>query len=228
MASITIQNYTLHIVEASEVVWTNRLRTSLPSLYVEINSTDLKPMRTRVVRKTATPAWNEKIPLSAKSSSIISLALKRKNPFTADSALGSFDIELGALRDRCGNDDNTVIELRKREDGANGTIACLLTIKLDANDTAQLGALAVANARQDVELNHISTPIATYGTAQDAVDAVGASGSAFAQSLGCIVAKINVIVEVVDKTARLHPYANLAWQAASSLYKVHVSIKHCP
>jgi len=220
MASITIQNYTLHIVEASDVVWTNRLRKSLPSLYVEITSIDLKPMRTRVVKKTATPAWNEKIPLSAKSSSIISLALKRKNPFTADSARGSFDIELGALRDRCGNDDNTVIELRKREDGANGTIACLLTVKLDANDTAQLGALAVTNARQDVELNHISTPIATYGTAQDAVDAVGASGitdSAFAQSLGHIVAKINIIVEVVDKTARLHPYANLAWQAASSL-----------
>jgi hypothetical protein len=159
---------------------------------------------------------------SAKSSSIISLALKRKNRFTADSALGSFDIELGALRDRCGNDDSksseylfdvdtyspidTVIELRKREDGANGTIACLLTVKLDANDTAQLGALAVANARQDVELNQIGTLIATYGTAQDAVDAVGASGitdSAFAQSLGRIVAKINVIVEVVDKTARV-------------------------
>jgi hypothetical protein len=159
---------------------------------------------------------------SAKSSSVISLALKRKNRFTADSALGSFDIELGALRDRCGNDDSksseslfevdpysptdTVIELRKHEDGANGTIACLLTVKLDANDAAQLGALAVANARQDVELNHIGTPIATYGTAQDAMDAVGASGiidSAFAQSLGRIVAKINVIVEIVDKTARV-------------------------
>ena len=126
------------------------------------------------------------------------------------------------MRDRCGNDDSkssgylfevdtysptdTVIELRKREDGANSTIACLLTVKLDANDTAQLGVLAVANARQDVELNHIGAPIATYGTAQDAVDAVGASGitdSAFAQSLGHIVAKINIIVEVVDKTARV-------------------------
>jgi len=141
---------------------------------------------------------------SAKSSSVISLDLKRKNPFTTDSALGSFDIELGALRDRCGNDDSksseylfevdtyspidTVIELRKREDGANGTITCLLTVKLDANDTAQLGALAVANARQDVQLNHIGTPI---------------TDSAFAQSLGRIVAKINVVVVVVDKTARV-------------------------
>jgi hypothetical protein len=136
--------------------------------------------------------------------------------------LGILDIELGVLLGRCGNNESesshsylkvdayrttdTVIELRKVEDGANGAITGLLTIKLEAGDAAQLGAVAVANARQDIELSNVGAPIGGYSTVHDAADAVTASGitdSNFAKSLGSVVMKINIIVEVIDKTAKV-------------------------
>lgn len=133
--------------------------------------------------------------------------------------MGSFEIDVSALRTRCGNDESkpseslpqggadiradTVLELRKITDG---TMACLLTVKLEANNAAQLAAVAAASARQDIEQSYIGAPISGYTAVQGAVVAIAASDikdSIFAKSLGGIIAKINVIVEVVDKTAKV-------------------------
>ena len=132
-----------------------------------------------------------------------------------------------------------------------------ITVHLVATIMAQTGELAASNARRDVEGSDI---LKSVDAAQSApMQAVGAvanidlNSNNFLKSLKSILSKLDVFVQIVDKTSKvsffqavrmqelvmivrwqIHPFASFAWQVTCSLYNVCViyhptlcALSHC-
>ena len=95
---------------------------------------------------------------------------------------------------------DTVIDLHK-SDGAGATVtAARLTVRVQRVDATEFGSHAVAEARNDVEARipaRQPNPTEVIGQVDKAVH------SSFAASLFKVIESLQIVVEVLDKTAKV-------------------------
>ena len=78
--------------------------------------------------------------------------------------------------------EDAKLELVSKGGGANQATRGFITIRLSTGDVAQMGALALSNARQDVEHRRIMQPDAA--TQPQPVQSTGAAGRGFRGAAG--------------------------------------------
>jgi hypothetical protein len=142
-----------------------------------------------------------------------------------DPSVGSIDIALNQLLDKCENNKRTFhtpffllavifmyradakLELVSKGGGANHSSRGFITIRLSTGSVAQMGALALSNARQDIEHRRIMQPGAAIQPRS--VQPTGAPGGDssqpkdFATALGNVVSKLDQFVNIMDRTSKV-------------------------
>ncbi|KIM82890.1 hypothetical protein PILCRDRAFT_7772 [Piloderma croceum F 1598] len=223
----TSKAYILSVSSVDQIEWPKKLfRNKPPNLYVEVRLGQ-SVQRTRVIERSMTPTWNEELPLqgSATDSSMLFLSVKHhtSKPLIKDPYVGSSEIVLDRLLEMCENNQHATLELRSKDGKVGYTRKGFITVRLSTAELTQAGEIARANAREDIEHGGISKSAgaADSGAVQGMNDAVGAvqEPGALETALWSVVSKLDIFVNIIDKTSDVHPYANFAWQLTSSLYK---------
>jgi len=107
MATSNEQTYSLYIGSADIPPWPAcSLSDESPGIYVEIRVEESGVQSTKAVKRITSPSWNEEFQFVGYLSSIISLSIKQSSPepLTQDLCIGSMDVVLGVLLDRCIDD----------------------------------------------------------------------------------------------------------------------------
>jgi hypothetical protein len=109
------------------------------------------------------------------------------------------------------------LELVSKGGGANNPSRGFITVRLSTGDVSQMGALALSNARQDIEHRGIMQPGAAIQP--QPVQPTGAPGGSssqpkdFSTALGNVVLKLDLFVKIMDRTSRVsaqEPYTYAA------------------
>ncbi|KAJ7791472.1 hypothetical protein B0H14DRAFT_3500386 [Mycena olivaceomarginata] len=107
---------------------------------------------------------------------------------------------------------NAVIELKAKSSNAT---AALLTVRLNVSSISQAASDAAVNVQTKIQ-NMATGPI---GDSSGYTVDVLSEQSKLLESLETVLARIDVLVKIGDKLAKIHPYANLAWQTITAVYK---------
>jgi hypothetical protein len=98
---------------------------------------------------------------------------------------------------------DATLELRKADNRSRG----IITVRLDSTDTSAAGAIAVGNAMRDVVLGGVDHSAAALDSSAlqvlDGGAAAVGSATNFLQSLSNVVSKLDLFVQIVDKTAKV-------------------------
>ncbi|KAJ7744051.1 hypothetical protein DFH07DRAFT_777207 [Mycena maculata] len=216
--------YSLCVLSAEDIVWKpGPLRSKTPNLYVAVHQ-DGHVQRTVTIKHELAPKWDHllkisyMLPSSSKSETSIRLFHDSSLP-GRDLWLGVVDINGVAWAKLCGSEQNTILLDFKGVDGdSKGKPIGKLSLRLlRETDTA---ATALEMAQRDVAK---VAPGATSSTLIKAPGLVAKSASVakdFDPALWTtIIAKLEPIVELGDKIAAIHPYANMAWKILTSVYQ---------
>jgi hypothetical protein len=139
---------------------------------------------------------------------------------------------------------DATLELKSMERKRNDKTMGFITVQLIADNITQTGLMAVSNARQDVDKSDIVKSAGAMNSKPMQAVQVGInadqSQSNILNGLKAVVSKLNVFVQIVDKSSKVsrqrrrlgllvltvgsqvHPYASFAWQVMSSLYRVYL------
>ena len=99
---------------------------------------------------------------------------------------------------------DATLELRSKESSLDNSKKGLITIRLSTSDPVQTGALAVSNARQDIERSGILKLAANANSehAQVLGAAIDTTGR-LATALAIILSKLDVFIDIIDKTSKV-------------------------
>jgi hypothetical protein len=132
----------------------------------------------------------------------------------------------------------TTLELHSTD---GKSITGLLTVQISTSNSTRGTDVAISNIRDDISLSGIGTSsgIGDFVMATSTVIVnVVEHPPTIPKILSNVVSKLHVFVQIVDKVSKVrsltpfssslylnrcfqvHPYASLAWQVMSSLYKV--------
>jgi hypothetical protein len=151
--------------------------------------------------------------------SVLSLRLKLSRRWLDTVLLGSVDIRTGELLDRCKNNQSELVArtvaLSRDLTFATGTTLTVsdeqgqeagsLVVQL-LDITAQAPQIAIDGASHDIELG-LLTSSTIPGLVQNTIDSAPELldlGGGVANSLKMVVEKTKTVVDVVDKTAKVH------------------------
>ncbi|KAF8169598.1 hypothetical protein K438DRAFT_2024647 [Mycena galopus ATCC 62051] len=214
--------YKLLVQSAEGVLWKpGPLRQKRPNLCVAVYKDDLEVHRTRA-RRGLEPHWDDLSMISAdSSSSTISLRLWHDSALLGrDVCLGSVDLSFTELLEMCtiNNNENVVsLPLKGIHEASNakptGTIFVCLTRKADVRS-----AVAEQAQRDAAKIKPEATSSVILKTGDIITDSPSSSDT-LQTALGTLMNKIKVLVDLGDKIAIIHPYANIAWTVLTSVYK---------
>ncbi|KAK7685640.1 hypothetical protein QCA50_010984 [Cerrena zonata] len=164
-----------------------------------------------------TPQWNEStFPLNVEDiSQSLRFSLWRCVSFFPDSLFGMVSVKIEDLISQSVDMVEgipLVLKTPKNAKHVTTTLTIWISVKKsDAKDNAEaaLGLVQVAVDDSDIKRPGLETA--------DHASAVLNSIASLSKSLGTVV---GVIVDKMGDLAELHPYANIAWKACSSLYDV--------
>jgi hypothetical protein len=117
------------------------------------------------------------------------------------------DVKIGALLRLCENGQDATLELKPTSGEADNRSCGSIAVRLDAIDVSTAGAMAVGNAMQDTELAGVDHSAAALdSTALQVLDggvALVPKTTDFLNSLGNVMSKLDLFVQIVDKTAKV-------------------------
>ncbi|KAJ7078237.1 hypothetical protein C8R44DRAFT_738410 [Mycena epipterygia] len=226
------QSYSLTVQSLDGFSWKPGFLQKEPKLYMEIDLDGKRMYRTHSINGESVPKWNDVRVLtpwleklrSADQwlSSRLSLRLYHKTWFISkDECLASVDIELGALRERCGTlgTSEKTVELELTKKDAKVKYAGTLSVCLAAISIVESGKIEVTSAQKDVEVLGKSPVVSGVMGAADTIANVQSKAGDIESSLSILISKINIIVSLGDNLAQIHPYANVAWKVLTSVYQ---------
>ncbi|KAJ7144094.1 WD40 repeat-like protein [Mycena epipterygia] len=167
-----------------------------PRLYVAIHQAGVGVQRTSVIKGELSPQWDHLSKISSDSPfSTISLKLFHNSslPFVRDTCLGAADTTIDALLKLCGTGDPKVAKLELQDVArlSKGRPVGTIYVRLLSDDAAAEMA--------------IEQSVSTANNLEAALDS--------------ITSKLEIIVNIGDDLAAIHPYANVAWKVLTSVYQ---------
>ncbi|KAJ7035242.1 hypothetical protein C8F04DRAFT_1182409 [Mycena alexandri] len=190
----------------------------LRSLYVAIDVDATRVHRTHP-KKKAEDIWNE---LATLPSSIITLQLFSDPALRKDRCLAKKEIELAVLLEMCGLPGETkgmqyiAVALDHTRKTAAATPEPVLVVCMTALGRFQAGDIVIANATEDVAALQ---GLDTRSQGLEVMDRA-AQSSGLLYALGTLVSRVEVVVKIGAEIAKIHPYANAAWQVLTAVHNV--------
>ncbi|KAJ7660651.1 hypothetical protein DFH06DRAFT_1325917 [Mycena polygramma] len=203
-------SYALRIHSCEEVVWSRR---KAPNLYVVVYQDGRAVHRTNAVKRNRTPEWNDLCNLS--SDSPITLRLWHDYLLRCrDICLGAVDTEISALLNPASSDTEYIRLPLTSEDRGSGKHTGTVLVCLVRNGAA--ASIAIEQSKQNIgQLAHVSALIEAAGMVDSSQPAV----QTFEAGLGIIITKLDMIIQIGNEVAKIHPYANMAWKVLTSVYQ---------
>ncbi|KAK7683553.1 hypothetical protein QCA50_013388 [Cerrena zonata] len=226
---------TLHLAvtvhHASEVKWKPRIGRQLPNLYVELacGGSD-NYLRTKEIHRNIAPQWEETIPLRADDgdlAKVLNFRLKHNTSLPIkDPIVGVVEVEIETLLSQCDEHEEIgKVALALKDPSGKAPYASPGTIWVSAKNVGAVDSvrLAIQNAEGAIDTSDIKNrPGGQIIAGVELVSGVISTQPTLASTLNNLLMKLdclNTVVSKIDDLAKVHPYANLAWQICSSLYK---------
>ncbi|KAJ6609708.1 hypothetical protein B0H10DRAFT_2225724 [Mycena sp. CBHHK59/15] len=211
------QSYSFLVQSIGGLSWKpGLLQRRAPNLYVAIDLDGVRTHRTHTTKRDLAPKWNDISTLSSDNpSSTLLLCLYHDTSFPGkpDTCLKTLDINIDDLLELCA--EEKVVNLK-----LNGELykqsAVTLAVQLGPIGPTEAGTVEIINAQRDIE----NLAIGAVGSRRmDTAPQSQADQSALLSALGIVISKLDIIVRMGDEIAKIHPYANVAWQVLTSTYK---------
>ncbi|KAJ7609596.1 hypothetical protein DFH06DRAFT_1485786 [Mycena polygramma] len=203
-------SYALRVHSCEDVVWSRR---KAPNLYVVVYQDGRAVHRTNAVKRNRTPQWDDICSLP--SDSPITLRLWHDCLLRCrDICLGAADTEISALLDLASSDTEYNRLPLTSEDRGSGKHTGTVLVCLVRDGAA--ASTAIEQSKQNIgQLAHVSALMETAGMVDSSQPAV----KMFEAGLGIIITKLNMIIQIGNEVAKIHPYANMAWKILTSVYQ---------
>ncbi|KAJ7142306.1 hypothetical protein C8R44DRAFT_846399 [Mycena epipterygia] len=209
------ESYSVLIKRAEGVVWNPPpMHRKLPSLYVAIyqesNPSGKKEShvkKTKAVKRSLTPSWEESVTLSVTSTDVITFRLYHNSTLGPDICLGEFAATIDRLSQLRGLNGVAKLDLKSK-----GKSTGVLSVDLNTVSAASVIHNAAAGAQKIFggQLRALT----------DAVSNLAPDAGGLISPLGVIIDKLDVIVKIGNEIAAVHPYAQVAWNILTLVYKV--------
>ncbi|KAJ7653614.1 hypothetical protein DFH06DRAFT_1330332 [Mycena polygramma] len=203
-------SYALRVHSCEEVVWSRR---KAPNLYVVIYQDGRAIHRTNAVKRNRTPEWDDLCNLSLESTITLRLwhdCLLR----CRDICLGAVDTEISALLNPASSDTEYIRLPLTSEDRGSGKHTGTVLVCLVHDGAA--ASMAIEQSKQSIgQLAHVSALMEAAGMVDSSQPAV----KTFEAGLGIIITKLDMIIQIGNEVAKIHPYANMAWKVLTSVYQ---------
>ncbi|KAJ7911281.1 hypothetical protein B0H13DRAFT_581112 [Mycena leptocephala] len=202
--------YTLSVQSADGIQWNpGNLHAQKPNLYVKIFLDRVQIGRTRTMKRTIAPHWNDQTTiLSGKPTAVVSFKLFHDTsvPMRKDPCLGTLDIQSDALLNLCTAETDRIasLQLVAVEGTSKGKPSGTLSVQVH-NVTPALVGRAIDEARNDAEVCQLGNPVSGAGN--------------LATGLKEVITKLDIFIKVVDGVSEINPYARAAWKLLTLLYE---------
>ncbi|KIM80170.1 hypothetical protein PILCRDRAFT_9732 [Piloderma croceum F 1598] len=192
------------------VVQVNNLPpTIMPKVFVEIAVGDLRRRTKSIKRKENAGTWHDAefaFPILGGPSKLTFSVLHER--VLNDKCLGRVDIDVDELLGR----QHVILSLTdKRGNPSTGR----LTVRIAQQSMSAVAGTAVEQAQLAGE--KLSQPLLVNTMANAVTDLTNTASNQqnLVTSFGCLVDKVRILLTVGDEIAKIHPYANFAWQVLS-------------
>ncbi|KAF7348855.1 WD40 repeat-like protein [Mycena venus] len=202
--------YTLSVQSADGIQWNpGNLHAQKPNLYVKIFLDSVQIGRTRTMKRTITPHWNDQITISwEKPTAVISFKLFHDTPvpMRKDPCLGRLDIESEALLKLCAAETNQKanLQLVAVEAASDGKPSATLLVQVQ-NVTPAHVKRAINETKIDVEVRQLGNSVSGAGN--------------LAAVLKDVIAKLDILIKVGSGVSEINPYAKVAWKLLTFVYE---------
>ncbi|KAK7685647.1 hypothetical protein QCA50_010991 [Cerrena zonata] len=185
----------------------------IPKLYVEVACNDLKhPWKLKEI-SSLSPQWNETVPLDVEDTGqSLHFRLRRHALLRSDPAIGMVSVKIEDLISQSTGAVEGIPLILQTSKQFSSPLKIWLSAKesnVKGNAEAALGLAQVAVDVSDIRSQEPEIV--------DHTSAVLNNLSSLSKNLGTVA---GVIADKMGDLAELHPYANIAWKACSSLYDV--------
>ncbi|KAJ7898882.1 hypothetical protein B0H14DRAFT_105493 [Mycena olivaceomarginata] len=191
------------------------LRRKKPNLFVAIYQDGVE-QRTPAVKRYLTPKWEHLLKLATDSDISVRLFHASGVP-TRKLFLASADITFAALLDLCSDGKTAALALAGVDGLSNGNSAGKLHVRLMQVEATKAAVAKMPENAAKLVLGSKSSAVIA------AANVVNESASPLTTAFQKLNSKLEVIVNIGDKIAMIHPIATMAWTVLSAVYKV---VKH--
>ncbi|KAJ7033060.1 hypothetical protein C8F04DRAFT_1235038, partial [Mycena alexandri] len=213
--------HSLLVQSADGILWKpGPLHRKKPKFYVVIYRDGVEIQRTSSARGEPIPKWDHISTISADSRSAgMSLRLFHHS-FLGDTCLGAVDTDISTLVDLCGSGSDAKVvklDLIGVENEWKGKPMGTLSVSLM---TPRAGAaLAIDEVQKNLGNLGPGGSTSAFVTAGGVIEQAVPIASGFGPTLLSVVSKLEIIVNIGDELAAIHPYANIAWKVLTFVYK---------
>ncbi|KII86762.1 hypothetical protein PLICRDRAFT_55670 [Plicaturopsis crispa FD-325 SS-3] len=180
---------------------------------------DSAPMiETSTAQRSKNPSWNEKFTLVAKDEgSVFTLKIFHNSRIGVDVFLGGVEIAIGKLLQQRDSERQVTLSLGSL-DSHSVISGGEITIRLREISPLEAGATASSEAGHNITAGALAAPQLNHALAVMTAMAGQLQRDAF-HPLGAVLAKMNIVSQMIGQFSKIHPYLNVAWQVLSSIYK---------
>ncbi|KAJ7078254.1 hypothetical protein C8R44DRAFT_754923 [Mycena epipterygia] len=137
------------------------------------------------------------------------------------SARSTVNIDIGTLREQCGtlgmSEKAVALELTKKDTKIK--YAGTLSVCLAAIGIVEAGKIEVTSVQKDIQALGNSAAVSGVIGVADTIAKVQSKAGDIESSLGIVISKLEIIIQVGDELAKIHPYATVAWKVLTFVYE---------
>ncbi|KAL5498136.1 hypothetical protein ACEPAH_2266 [Sanghuangporus vaninii] len=210
-------HYSLEVIRLEDLQWKRTLHRTDPNLYASLSIGDVTE-RTRTIKRTRFPIWNETFTFPASyESEDLEVQVIHESSVLPDSYVGVGSVKLGDLLSRSSAEVPLDVVSPKREAEITGRIF----LRLSYIDAMEAVGLNIREAAQGVQRPGIAQSADVSNIVQSIDDGATQLGSQdeLYKAVGELLQRLEVFERVIDTLSELHPFFNIAWSLTSALYK---------
>ncbi|KAL5521305.1 hypothetical protein ACEPAG_9228 [Sanghuangporus baumii] len=231
LLTLMASHYCLQVIRAEGIRWKSSLRGKEPNLYVEVKLGS-STQRTRTIRKSASPIWNEVLVLAlSDESAIFEVQVKNKSTFLSNACVGAVDIKVVDLLAKSTAGEGTValqlphylfliligslaaFVLSSSDHDEAATSSSLIVLHLELNDAMAAAQNSINGTSEDVR----RSTIPRLGRISDVTQVVSGQSDLY-KAVGDLLSRLSMFKNIVDAVSEVHPFLTIAWKLLSALH----------
>ncbi|KAL5521340.1 hypothetical protein ACEPAG_9264 [Sanghuangporus baumii] len=210
--------YCLRVIRLEGLRWDYHFHSKVPDLYVKVELDDVS-RKTRTIRKSTSPTWNEELIFPcAGESSIFKFRIKHDSSWLSNPCVGHLDVSAAELQKICANGEGSVI-LFSLNQAEPVPMKLILDLSLVAPQTG-IG-ISIKGAVEDIQRSEVGDSAATLTMTESisgVTTQVNSQGDLYT-TIGALLTKLDIFREAIDSLSGIHPFLSAAWSLTSALYK---------
>ncbi|OCB84904.1 WD40 repeat-like protein [Sanghuangporus baumii] len=177
------------------------------AFYVEVKLAN-SYRKTGILNGNGEPIWNATVTFSqTEASTVFKIRLKEARKLGRDNLIGLAEVNVDGLLVDCD------------EDNARVVLSAPTGFLLNRKRQSSTGSIYLHLKNVDT-LNRAKIEIETAEKSTERIRTLTSRTDSTMEVIGTVIEAAEVIIEMIDGVAKIHPLFNLSWQATSALFKL--------